>query len=87
MYFGPQCGGNYSDIQTKIGAPKRQNLVLSRQLERKKFPAPFGNVRTIFFDKLTVLYGNRDCQASEGFAKHVAEGDADGCCCNQIFSR
>ena len=31
-------------------------------------------------------YGNQDCQASEGFAKHVAEGDANGCCCEQIFS-
>ena len=38
-------------------------------------------------DSKMVLYGNRDCQASEGFAKHVVEGDADSCCCNQIFSR
>ena len=37
---------------------------------------------------LTCLgYGNWDCQASEGFAKHVVEGDADSCCCNQIFPR
>ena len=33
------------------------------------------------------IYGNPDCQASEGFAKHVAQGDAEGCCCNQTFSR
>ena len=34
---------------------------------------------------MAIIYGNWDCQleASEGFAKHVAdsEGDADGCCC------
>ena len=32
-------------------------------------------------------YGNPDCQASEGFAKHVAEGEAEVCCYNQTFSR
>ena len=43
----------------------------------------FGQAET----ELVKVYGNRDCQASEGFADHAAEGDADGCCCNQIFSR
>ena len=28
-----------------------------------------------------------EIEASEGFAKHVVEGDADGCCCEQIFSK
>ena len=34
-----------------------------------------------------LLYGNPDCQASKGFAKHISEGDADFCCCKQTFSR
>jgi hypothetical protein len=41
----------------------------------------------IFLINYAVWYGNPDCQASQGFAKHAAEGDADDCCCNQTFSR
>ena len=33
------------------------------------------------------FYGNPDCQASEGFAKHVAEGNAEDYYCNQTFSK
>ena len=32
---------------------------------------------------LVIYYGNPDSQASEGFAKHVAEGEAEVCCYNQ----
>ena len=31
----------------------------------------------LFVRSVPPAYGNPDCQASEGFAKHVAEGDAD----------
>ena len=31
------------------------------------------------------VYGKRDCQASKGFDKHVAEGDASSCCSQPNF--
>jgi len=31
------------------------------------------------------LYGNRDCQASKGFDKHVPDGDAGFCWCVGIY--
>ena len=36
---------------------------------------------------VTKMYGNLDCQAAQGFAKHVAAANAETCCCAKAQGR